>query len=81
MKNKIVKITWEDSKFENQTWVYIDDEYSPNIALVNTVGYIVKENKSFITVASTISINKDLDVQACCVITIPKRCIVKKKFL
>lgn len=73
---KIVKIDWIDSCIGPAGWG--DKEDYGNVTLVEctTVGFVVSETKEHITIANTV--NKD---QLLGVLTIPKRCIKKRKRL
>ncbi len=74
----LVYIKWVDSQIASLTWAYIED-ITQEIATVETVGFVVKENKNTLTISASISIKEKSQHQAAQIITIPKCCILKKK--
>jgi len=73
-KDRIVKIQWVDSCSGLESWRFIED-ITPLIPLkVTTVGIVIDENDTSITVAQSITENEK---QINGWITIPKVCIEK----
>ena len=73
---KIKKITWIDSaSLSVGGWHHKDDIEQLVPMVMKTAGYVVKETKRSITIASSVS----EDGSACGEICIPKFAIVKKR--
>jgi hypothetical protein len=54
MKYKAEHIEWVDSEGTNKYWVFNDELPKPKLK-IHTVGYVIKERKNSITVASSYS--------------------------
>ena len=63
------RITWTDS-FSSDKWTHIADIDDEEL-IITTVGFVVKETKEIITLASTVHSG----AMACCLMAIPKCCI------
>lgn len=74
MKPKLVLVEWEDSRQPSSGWVWLDDVDLGEAVPCKTAGWIIAESKSVMAVAQNIGDNGD---QACGIIRIPKRCVVK----
>ena len=72
---KAVKITWIDSQ-EITHWHHKSDiEDALGCSLIESIGHVVKENKTYISIAGHISSDKDSSM--CGVMSIPK-CSIKE---
>ena len=69
--NKLIKITWIDSAEDQFGWVFNEDIKELEVTIIESVGYVVQENKELIK----ISPHKAKDQVAGCM-TIPK-CAIK----
>lgn len=79
---RLVMIEWVDSHSSNR-WEPIEAVAETAIPLrCFTVGHLVRESKTNIVVVGTISRDENGEImQATGNISIPKRCVTKKKFL
>lgn len=79
-KRSPVYLKWIDSHSPHgtSTWTMREDIETDTL-YIDTVGYVIDENKRNVTIASQISCHKN----PCCggVMTIPKAAIVKRKKL
>jgi len=76
-KDKIIRVSWVDSQIVSYTWTHFED-IVPKIATVESVGFVVSENKETLTLAASVSHKSDSDSQATQIITIPK-CSIKSR--
>ena len=51
-KYPIVKITWNDASSDDNEWKH-EEDLDDNDELVTTIGYLVKETKNFVWIASS----------------------------
>jgi len=73
MKNKTIYLKWEDAS-SGQGW-YEDCDIRCDPWLVDTIGYVCKENKKHISLTTSVSCTgRKMDV-----LTIPKACILKRR--
>lgn len=70
--NSIVKVAWLDTHSDDAWENLANLDGTPK--LCESVGFLVKNTESYVSVAGTIGVN---DVDACCIIHIPKVCIEK----
>ncbi len=57
---KPVRITWLDITSQTDPWIDIDDAMEMKPAIMISVGWIVKENIDFVTLASTVDTEEEL---------------------
>ncbi len=77
MAKKKELIRWVDSKSTTECWTHLDDvDHKP--ALIETVGWIIFEDKDVLSVAGSISERTDQCTQG---IVIPKPCIKSRRVL
>ena len=57
---KPVKITWLDITSQTDPWIDIDDAMEMKPAIMISVGWIVKDNIDFVTLASTVDTEEEL---------------------
>lgn len=78
-KYKSVLIEWEDSQISPQGWARLNS-FTAAIPTMHSIGFVIREDKKSISLASSIGEETDSsDEQVCNTITIPKRCIIKRK--
>ena len=79
----IVHIVWRDALSNTLFWEPIDDAISflnKEIDLMETVGQVIKIDKRYVTVVSSVHYNSDGEsVKVGGVFSIPKGCIVKMR--
>lgn len=76
---KLVYIEWEDSQGCSPSWQRTAN-YDPEVVIIKSVGWIIHENKKTISIAGNIAEETNTtDAQANGIMTIPKRCVVKRK--
>tara|TARA_R110000787_G_scaffold19874_15_gene59183 strand:- start:3737 stop:3961 length:225 start_codon:yes stop_codon:yes gene_type:complete len=68
------KITWLDSHSPTATWVD-PDEVRTSPCVIKSVGYVVRETKTAITIAASVSDEGIVNAP----LTIPLVCITKRK--
>jgi len=73
---KLVKIQWIDSKAGANRWVYRDGLKPLKPVRCTSVGFVLEETRTRITLVQTKS-----KTQVCGRITIPKACIIKRREL
>lgn len=73
-ERKLVLIEWQYSLQPSSGWVWLADVDLGDAVPCKTVGWVVAESKSVIAVAQNIG---DGGEQACGIIRIPKRCVIK----
>lgn len=66
-----VRVCWVDSRSED-AWT-LPDDLKPKIDGVTTLGYLAKETEQVVSVASSVDL---VTGQVCCVMHIPKVCIL-----
>jgi len=76
VKRKIVKIEWEDACSHNEDW-WPEDKISNEGITTESIGFIVKENKTHITIANSFN---DVELYNG-ILTIPKKYIKKKRII
>ena len=59
-KQQPVKITWLDITSQTDPWIDIDDAMEMKPAIMISVGWIVKDNIDFVTLASTVDTEEEL---------------------
>lgn len=78
---ELVKIKWVDSHYENG-WMLLDEIEEAREVCVNSVGYLLDENKSCIRIAMNVEFGDDGSArQVCDIMTIPKCSITKRKII
>lgn len=78
-KCPLVLIEWEDSRQPAPSWRHLSDmREEPDAVVCASVGWLLHDTKRVKTLAANMGGFSDPDdVQACGVITIPTRCVVK----
>ena len=79
-KSKMLYVVWVDSQITSFSWTYVND-IEPKIATVESIGFVVAENKETLTLAGSVSVKDDSENQATQIITIPKCSITKKRVI
>lgn len=80
-KNKIYHIKWIDSQSDDG-WVLLNHKDKISSMVIQSIGFYIDEDKENIRLALSVGQNKDKsNKQYNGTITIPKRCIIKKKRL
>jgi len=77
MKYPLVKIEWLDSA-ETLGWHYKDD-INFGFKRIVSVGYLVKDEKEYCSIAPHITDTEDDTYQCCGLMCIPKCSIIKKR--
>jgi hypothetical protein len=72
---KLILIEWLDSKRLSEGWEYTED-IEPSVVICQSVGWILRENKSCIVIMPHRDKNK---TQGCGIISIPK-CAIKSTY-
>lgn len=75
MKYKRITVQWWDANSQHLTWVAKDD--LPNLVLVETTGYKVRETRQSITICASLFKNTESETFGDC-ITIPAPWIKKR---
>ena len=81
---KLYYIEWIDSYSPiKQVWERISELETPQNLICVSVGWIIKQNKDYITICPHISdiTNKDFFGEVCGIMNIPQKAIKKKKIL
>ena len=73
---KIICVEWLDSRGVTSEWEILEDLEELRPVVITSIGYLLSENKGYITICQNISPD-----QVAGRITIPKRCITKRKYL
>lgn len=77
-KCPLVLIEWEDSRQPAPSWRWLSDmREPPDAVLCASVGWLTHDTKRVKVLAANMGGLTDDDMQACGVITIPTRCVVK----
>jgi hypothetical protein len=79
-KYKMVSVSWVDSQVASFTWCHVD-EIQQEIAMVETVGFLILETKEILTIAGSVSEKEDSVTSVSSVINIPKCCIKRRKII
>ena len=81
-KYKFVTIEWLDSRRPDNDWVYTKDYKHPKPTYCYTTGYIIYEDKHFVSIAQTIADVDDPDdsEQVMGLMQIPKCAIMFTRF-
>jgi hypothetical protein len=79
-KYKMVSVSWVDSQIVELTWRHVD-EIQQEIAMVETVGFLILETKEILTIAGSVSEKEDSVTKVATVINIPKCCIKRRKII
>lgn len=74
-KLKLVYVIWIDPH-STDPWTDMK-EVDGSIEECETIGWVVQEGKKHISVAGSLGFNDD----CCCIMNIPKRCIVSVRYL
>ncbi len=82
-KPKLIYVKWRDSCGVSPTWEYLKDvKFENDIVTAESVGWLVSESKTSITLVSNMTNREDgEDVEIVGTMAIPKGCIIKRKFL
>lgn len=80
MKSKKIAISWVDSQVVLFTWCPVD-EIQQNIAMVETVGFLILETKEILTIAGSVSEKEDAVTKVSSVINIPKCCVKQRRII
>lgn len=70
----LVEVIWDDAASNSETWVTTKDIQPPEQVI--TVGYLVKERKRFVTIASSVANEAVHEEQIGNTMTIPRGMIV-----
>lgn len=74
----VVQILWTDA-YSIDSWTdFPEPKAAIKDVLMNTVGFLIAEDKGNVIVSNTYSTDKTV---YCCSIVIPKKCIIKRKTL
>ena len=73
----LVVVEWEDSARPVPAWQWIEDYELPDIVRCLSVGYLISETKSAIAIAPNLGDVAQPKAQACGIIRIPQRAIIK----
>ncbi len=73
----LVLVEWEDSARPIPAWQWIDDYEMPAVVACQSVGYLIADTDSAVALAPNLGDISQEKVQACGIIRIPRRCIVK----
>ncbi len=78
MKNKIIKVEWEDITFFKG---FYNQEELKNLVIqrMETTGYLVREEKDYLTIALSLELTEPYRIID--LIKIPKVNIIKKRFI
>jgi hypothetical protein len=79
-KYKIVSVSWIDSQIAELTWCHFD-EIQQEVAIVETVGFLILETKEILTIAGSVSEKEDSVTKVATVINIPKCCVKQRKII
>jgi hypothetical protein len=74
---KLLLVEWEDSARPIPAWQWIEDYELPNIVSCMSVGYLIAESEQAIALAPNLGDLTQEKAQACGIIRIPKRSIIK----
>lgn len=70
-------IVWEDSALSYDGWVKMDELQEPAVMRVKSLGFVLRETDDLVELAPNVGGEEGVD-QACQIIVIPKRCIVRR---
>jgi hypothetical protein len=78
---KLVQVEWEDSARPIPAWQWIDEYELPRTVRCLSVGYLIADTKEAIALAPNLGDLEQERAQACGIIRIPRRAILKTKEL
>jgi hypothetical protein len=73
----LVLVEWEDSARPVSAWQWVDDYQIPETIRCLSVGYLVAETDGAIALAPNLGDLEQVRAQACGIIRIPQRAIIK----
>jgi hypothetical protein len=73
----LVVVEWEDSARPISAWQWVEDYDLPEVIRCLSVGYLVAKTESAIALAPNLGDIQQAKAQACGIIRIPQRAIVK----
>jgi hypothetical protein len=74
---RLVRVEWEDSARPIPGWQWIDEYHLPETIRCVSVGYLVADAKAAIALAPNLGDLEQARAQACGIIRIPRRAILK----
>lgn len=74
---KLVLVEWEDSARPIPDWQWIEDYSLPETILCRSVGYLIADTDKAIALAPNLGDITQERVQACGIIRIPRRAIIR----
>ena len=74
-------VEWEDSARPISAWQWVEDYELPKTIRCRSVGYLIAETKDAIALAPNLGDTDQPKAQACGIIRIPQRAIIKSKRL
>ena len=81
-KLPLVLIEWEDSRQPSSPWRWLADMKAPDAVLCASVGWLTHDTALVKVLAANMGGVEDSEsVQACGIITIPTRCVIKMTLL
>jgi hypothetical protein len=78
---QLMLVEWEDSARPVPAWQWVDDYELPKTIRCLSVGYLIAETKDAIALAPNLGDIDQPKAQACGIIRIPQRAIIKVKRL
>lgn len=78
---KLVLIVWEDPVTHHAGWFDLDEKTLSKLEMaeVRSVGWVIKEDRKKITIASSIISDRGKDVEASCDVTVLKSQIIYRE--
>jgi hypothetical protein len=73
----LVVVEWEDSARPISAWQWVEDYELPEIVKCLSVGYLVAETENAIALAPNLGDIEQAKAQACGIIRIPQRAVIK----
>jgi hypothetical protein len=77
----LVLIEWEDSARPDSQWRYLSECTAKEIVRCQSVGFLIYDGKDVKTLAPNLGDANGPDTQACGIIRIPARCVMRVRKL
>lgn len=74
---KLVMVEWEDSARPISAWQWVEDYQLPETVACLSVGYVIAETEAAIALAPNLGDLAQPKAQACGIIRIPRRSIIR----
>lgn len=77
----LLLVEWEDSAQPESPWQWVHDYKIPKIVACVSVGYLIAETKNAIAIAPNLGDVSEPRAQACGIMRIPRRAIIRQRRL